>query len=105
MTGDVWTLEALKEHFEALRHDDQRAVEAALTAAKEAVTIAQTAAEKANALAASLVEKNQAASNEWRGAMSDRERDFVRKPEVRAFLVAAAAIATAVVAIVVAVSR
>jgi hypothetical protein len=94
MSKPAWTLEALKEHFEALRVDDQRAVEAALSAAKEAVTAAEVNAERW---------RN--SSNEWRGAMSDRERTFISRAEVRAFLVAVAVIAASATAVIVAVTQ
>ena len=65
-----WTIETLKEHFEALREADKEAVKAALAAAERAV-------EKAEANA----EKWRENANEWRGAMNDRERNLMPRAE------------------------
>lgn len=70
-------MDTLKEHHEALRDADRRAVELALSAAKEAVSVAEVNADRWRASA-----------NEWRGAMSDRERDFMSRREFRATLIA-----------------
>jgi hypothetical protein len=63
-----WTLETLKEHFEALRADDKEAIAAALAAAEKAVLKAE---------ARTLADKE--ASNEIRGAMVDAQRNFADK--------------------------
>lgn len=81
MTAPEWTVSTLKEHLDELRQADQRAVNAALAAAKEAVAIAETNAERWRASA-----------NEWRGAMNDRERNFISRQEVRGYLIAAIAL-------------
>jgi hypothetical protein len=62
-------------------HD--RAVQAALASAKEAVDKAETNAEKW---------RNSA--NEWRGAMGDRERDFLTRREFYVMIVTACAVIT-----------
>jgi hypothetical protein len=74
-TDNGWTLTSLRalcderdRRYGELAAAQARAVDAALTAAKEAV-----AASDRN------VEKWQAAANEWRGAMQDREREFFSK--------------------------
>lgn len=58
------------KRYDELRKADQLAVSAALTAAKEAVLVAE-----ANA------DKWRASANEWRGAMSDREKTFISRNE------------------------
>lgn len=63
--------------YAELRAADRDAIQAALAAAKEAVALAEQNAERWRASA-----------NEWRGAMSDRERDFVRRSEIRGYLIA-----------------
>lgn len=71
-----WTVETIFVHFTALLiaqeaksqqrfADQEKAVQAALAAAEKAVNKAETNAEKWRDNA-----------NEWRGAMSDRERNF-----------------------------
>lgn len=83
---------SLKEYLEALlaqiekRYDQRfedadKAVQAALASAKEAVQAALAAAEKATVLAASGADEWRKSSNEWRGAMSDREKNFVTRVE------------------------
>jgi hypothetical protein len=89
-----WTPDQLYEHFRALRETDREAVATALAAAKEAVVVAEHNAEKWRDSA-----------NEWRDAMNDRERDFLRRSEVRAFLFAVIGAGGTVVAIAVAISR
>lgn len=67
----------LKEHFEKILEEKDRALSAALLAAKEAVQIAERNAERW---------RDQA--NEWRGAMTDREKNFVTRRELWAAVVA-----------------
>lgn len=61
---------SLREHIEALREADKVAISAALAAAKEAVLKKEEE-----------VERWRANANEWRGAMNDRERDFLTRRE------------------------
>lgn len=69
-----WTVDTLKEHFMSLLAEKDKALGIALAAAKEAVTVAEanTQAWKASA-------------NEWRGAMTDREKNFATKAELAAY--------------------
>lgn len=75
----------LKEHFEKILSEKDKALNAALASAKEAVSVAENNAEKW---------RNQA--NEWRGAMSDREKNFITRREVWIGLVAVAGIVLAI---------
>lgn len=61
-----WTIETLKEHFEKILAEKDKAINIALAAAKEAVGVAEKNAEKWRDSA-----------NEWRGAMTDREKKFL----------------------------
>lgn len=61
----------LKEYFEKILEEKDKAINIALAAAKEAVTVAEKNAEKW---------RNQA--NEWRAAMNDREKNFITRREV-----------------------
>lgn len=69
--ANEWTVETLKEHFEKILTEKDKAINIALAAAKEAVTVAEKNAEKWRDNA-----------NEWRGAMMDREKNFATKAEV-----------------------
>lgn len=61
---------SLKDYFERILEEKDKAVHIALAAAKEAVTVAERNAEKW---------RNDA--NEWRGAMNDREKNFMSRSE------------------------
>ena len=74
--SEQWTLDAVKEHFEALRVDDKEAVATALAAQEKAVAAALVAAEKAVLKAENAAEKRFEASNEIRGAMMDAQKNF-----------------------------
>ena len=69
-----WTIETLKEHFEKILEEKDKAINIALAAAKEAVGVAEKNAEKWRDSA-----------NEWRGAMNDREKMFMGKAEFDAY--------------------
>lgn len=78
MTGDTnkhWTLDTLKEYFEQRFTSQEKAVDAALTAAKQAVE-----KEERNS------EKWRQSANEWRQSMLDRETKFASRNEVDAEL-------------------
>lgn len=79
---------ALFVHFTTLRTTDRQAVDAALL-----VVRAQAAKD------AQQYREDKASQNEWRATLNDRDRDYMRKTEVRAViftLAAAVAIAGAV---------
>jgi len=61
---------SLKEHIEKILAEKDKAINIALAAAKEAVQVAETNSEKWRANA-----------NEWREAMTDREKRFVQTSE------------------------
>jgi len=69
-----WTIETLKEHFEKILAEKDKAINIALAAAKEAVGVAEKNAEKWRD-----------AANEWRGAMTDREQTFMARSEFVAY--------------------
>jgi len=79
-----WTVETLKAHFEQRFIDVDKAVNAALAAAKEAVAAALAAAEKAREQAAADNQAWRASANEWRGSMQDREVRFATRTEMDA---------------------
>ena len=68
---------SLKEHFKEILIEKDKALNAALLSAKEAVQIAERNAERW---------RDQA--NEWRGAMTDREKTFVTRRELWSAVVA-----------------
>lgn len=72
----------LKEYFEKILEEKDKAINIALAAAKEAVGVAETNAEKWRSNA-----------NEWRGAMNDREKSFVTRKELWGAVLAIAGLA------------
>lgn len=87
--GDTWTFATLLTHIVALMDSSEqrtadrfagqeKAVAAALAAAEKAVNAALAAQEKAVSLAEGNAEKWRSSANEWRGAMDDREGNFVK---------------------------
>lgn len=88
----AWTSDILKVYFERVVEDSERfteqrfmdqekAVAAALAAQEKAVAAALAAAALAVDKAEENAEKWRDAANEWRGAMDDRERDFMRSDQ------------------------
>lgn len=73
-----WTIDTIKEYFEKILAEKDKAINIALSAAKEAVGVAEKNAEKW---------RDQA--NEWRGAMNDREKNFMQRSEFLAYKEAA----------------
>lgn len=111
----------LREYVDSMFAEREKAVEAALAAQEKAVTAALEASDKAISKAEANAEKWRENANEWRGAMSDRDRELPSRREVetalqgvsdrtsvlerqvaRAYGVAAGAIALAGIALVLA---
>lgn len=93
--GSAWTLASLREYVlrviadlalkqQALADAQDKAVQAALVAQEKAVQAALAAADKAVAKAEEGAQRWQDSANEWRGAMSDRERSFLPRTEYQA---------------------
>jgi hypothetical protein len=85
--NDAWNVTTLREHLDRILADldkrlDQRfdsqdkASEAARISAKDAVSAAFLAAEKAVTVSQAEALRAREAANEWREAMTDRERRF-----------------------------
>ena len=96
-----WTVETLRHHILSLidahdrRYEErfaardkavtealaaaEKAVNAALSASDKAVNAAMAATDKATVVAEINDEKWRKNANEWRGAMDDRERNFLSK--------------------------
>ncbi len=90
--GSAWTLNSLREYLlrvvadlaakvQQFGEQQDKAVQAALVAQEKAVQAALAAADKAVAKAEEGAQRWQESANEWRGAMSDRERSFLPRPE------------------------
>jgi hypothetical protein len=84
---------ALFVHFSALRSADKSAVDAALAAVTES-----------NEKDAGRYAIDKAGANEWRGAMNDRERDFMSRREFRTSLTALVAVLGLALAVVLAIA-
>jgi hypothetical protein len=80
MSGEI----ALREYVDAMFAEREKAVEAALAAQEKAVTAALESSDKAIDKAEANAEKWRASANEWRGAMSDRDRELPSRREVEA---------------------
>ncbi len=72
---------SLREYVDTRFEAQEKAVAAALAAAEKAVNAALAAQEKAVSLAEGNAEKWRSSANEWRGAMDDREGNFVKVGE------------------------
>lgn len=68
-----WTIKTLKEHFDALRADDRRVIDAALASA-----------DRANVKAEAAADKRFDAVNEFRGTLSDQAKLLASRVEVEA---------------------
>jgi predicted nuclease with TOPRIM domain len=68
-----WTIKTLKEHFEALRADDRRAIDAALTSA-----------DRANSKAEAAADKRFDSVNEFRATLADQAKQLASRVEVSA---------------------
>lgn len=68
----------LREYVERFLGEQEKRFTDALNAQKEAVGIAFAASEKAVVAAEENAKGWRENANEWRGAMTDREREFVR---------------------------
>lgn len=74
MTSKAFQDVPLKEYFESILIERDKAVNIALAAAKEAVGVSERNAEKWMANA-----------NEWRAAMSDKDKMYMTKAEFMAY--------------------
>jgi hypothetical protein len=78
-----WTVETLKAHFEELLSEREARYKERFDAQNQALLSALTSAKEYS----SLVEQNnklwREAANEWRAAMSDREREFAKVTELK----------------------
>lgn len=72
-----WSLDTLKDYIERLLHEYDRRLEQRFIAQEKAVTAALTAAKEATDKYEADVERWRIANNEWRQAMLDREQQFV----------------------------
>lgn len=68
---------SLREHFEAILAEKDKALSAALASQEKAVAAALTSAALATSKAEEQAKDWRASANEWRAAMVDREARFV----------------------------
>ena len=73
---------SLREYVESMFAEREKAVEAALAAQEKEVKAALAASDKAIDKAEANAEKWRENANEWRGAMSDRDRELPSRREV-----------------------
>jgi hypothetical protein len=91
MTEPGWTVETLKEHYDRVFAQQEKAVEAALAAAEKAVSKAEDAAEK-----------RFESVNEFRQTLSDQTATFLTRKEALAALTAMVAVIGVLVSVLVA---
>jgi hypothetical protein len=77
----------LKEHFEAILSERDKAISAALASQEKAATINKDE-----------VQRWRDNANEWRGAMNDRERDFLTRREFYIMIATAVTVVGAIFA-------
>jgi hypothetical protein len=106
------TLDVLKaimderdERYRQLAEAKEKAIVAAMVAAEKAINAALAAAEKAVNVAETNAEKWRNASNEWRAAMTDKDRNFVTKGALWGYFVGIISIAVAAALLVAQVTR
>lgn len=87
MTDEV----GLRDYIDAMFAEKEKALQAALASQKEAVAAALDAADKAVTKAEANAEKWRENANEWRGAMSDRDRELPSRREVETLVAGVAA--------------
>jgi len=74
-------LKDLKEYFERVLNERDRIYGERFTSQQQAVSAALASSKEAIQVAENNSEKWRANANEWRAAMTDRERSFVRKEQ------------------------
>jgi len=79
-----WTLPSLKAHFDALRLADKEAVALALTAQEKAVAAALEAAKDAATKVETATETRFNSTNEFRGALEDAQKNLASSDRVTA---------------------
>jgi hypothetical protein len=72
----------LRDYVDAMFAEKEKALRAALTAQEKAVSAALESSDKAITKAEANAEKWRENANEWRGAMSDRDRELPSRREV-----------------------
>ena len=74
----------IRDYVDMLVSEKEKALQAALLAQEKAVAAALASADKANDKSQADAENWRAQANEWRGAMSDRDRELPSRREVDA---------------------
>ncbi len=78
-----WTTDTLHAHVRALMDEREERYRALAQAQKEAVDAALRAAQMAVDKAEGIAEKWRLNANEWRAAMSDKDRQYLTKAEAK----------------------
>lgn len=73
----AWTIDSLKLHLEHVIAALDRLIDQRFEAYEKAISKAEATSEKAIDKAEANSERWRASSNEWRGAMNDREKNFL----------------------------
>ncbi len=95
-----WTVDTLHAHFKSMMDERDRRYESLSTAQKEAVESALLSAQRAVDKAESIAEKWRLNANEWRAAMSDKDRQYLTKDVARGYFVTGLMAAGVMIALV-----
>jgi hypothetical protein len=95
-----WTVETLKIHMETLMKEQDRRYEQVALASDKTLQAALLAVKEATTETKQNAAVWHAHQNEWRQAMSDKDRAFITKAAMWGYMVGAAGVILALVAIV-----
>jgi hypothetical protein len=82
---------SLRDYIDTMFAEKEKALQAALLAQEKAVSAALNSSDKAITKAEANAEKWRENANEWRGAMSDRDRELPSRREVETLVAGLAA--------------
>ena len=82
-----WTVDTLHAHFKTMMDERDKRYEALSVAQKEAVEAALSSAQRAVDKAEGIAERWRQNANEWRSAMTDKDKLYLTKDVARGYFV------------------
>ncbi len=82
-----WTVDTLHAHVKAMMDEREKRYESLALAQKEAVDAALKSAQLAVDKAEAISEKWRLNANEWRAAMSDKDRQYLTKDVAKGYFI------------------
>lgn len=95
-----WTVDTLHDHIKSMMDERDRRYEQMLVAQKESVVTALSSAQLAVDKAEGIAEKWRLNANEWRSAMSDKDRLYLTKDVAKGYFILGLMASGVIVAIV-----